>query len=78
MRGKGKTLLKKGLPLPPRPHPHLQNFLIGGRGSVVFWAALPARRFPKVLAGNNHSMAERAFTTGRMSAIRSVVSYFRD
>ena len=25
-RGKGEPLLKKGLPLPPRPHPPLQNF----------------------------------------------------
>ena len=41
MGGKGKALLKKGLPLPPRPHPHLQNFLIGGR-EVEKCAGAPA------------------------------------
>ena len=37
MRGKGKALLKKALP--PRPHPHLQNFLIGGMGARIRMAA---------------------------------------
>ena len=80
MRGKGKALLKKGLPLPRAPIPHLQNFLIWGAGLRCFWggSARALRRFPKNARGKHHSMSERAFTTGRMSAIRSVVSYLRD